>query len=431
MSWAESYFQQQQASLLGHTLPWLTALRAREIKPFLQNGFPKRQQEDWKYTDLSSLQKATFALAKLSANTIDKAFIENLRLPNSYVFVFVDGYFAVELSDQHAAVMSLQTALDMHEHTLQAALTQTSVFKYNALAQLNTAWFTDGLFIQIPAQSVIDKPIQILSITTQQSTAHMYHPRHIIYAGAGSQATIIEQHLATTETVYFKNTLTQIIVGNNAQLNYYKIQQEADQASHIGNTYIQQQRDSQVNSLSISLGACLSRDDLQVALSEENAQCCLNGLYILTNEQHNDHHTRIEHLVPHCTSSENYKGILAGKSTGVFNGKIIVHPHAEKTNSQQSNKNLLLSSTANINTKPELEIYADDVKCAHGTTVGQLDQDALFYLRSRGIALETAMELLTYAFASEILTNINSDEIVQYIEKVITQKLKQTLREDG
>jgi Fe-S cluster assembly protein SufD len=280
----------------------------------------------------------------------------------------------------------------------------------------------DGLFLYVPKNVKIEKPIQCLFISTQEFQDSMQHLRNLIIVEENSQVTLFETYVSETEKKYFNNIVTQIYLGNHSQINYYKYQQESENGYHIANTQIHQQANSCVNSFHFSLGSQLAREDLAVSLNQSGAECALYGLYLLDNRQHIDHHTRIDHHVSNCTSYELYKGILAAQSVGVFNGKIIVHPQAQRSNAQLVNQNLLLAKTAEINTKPELEIYADDVKCSHGATVGQIDDESLFYLRSRGIEEQTAQNILTYAFASEVINQIKDFKIKEYIINCVKRK---------
>ncbi len=425
------HFAKTQSNLIGHNLPWLQSWREDHLAQFLQTGFPSHREENWKYTDLRALEKDFFAIS----NAVDIAAIDavlkqkQLSTTQSHVLVFVNGCFVPQLSKvqalpQPVLIMPISEALVKQADRMQSHF-QNKISPARRLASFNAAFMTDGVFIYLPTNTVLEQPIHLLFIATKQQQAHLVCPHNIVILEANSQAIIFEEHLALDNAIYFKNSVTQMDIGAQARLDYYKLQNENKQAIHIADTQIQQCRDSQVQSNSFSLGSRLARDDLQLSLNEPGADCSLQGLYVLNEQQHIDHHTRIDHHTVHGTSEECYKGILTDKATGVFNGKVVVHPQAQRTNAQQSNKNLLLSNTAEINTKPELEIYADDVKCSHGATVGQIDPESLFYLRSRGISEAEAISLLTYAFASEITNKIKHAFIAEPIRQWVTQKLPQ------
>jgi Fe-S cluster assembly protein SufD len=291
---------------------------------------------------------------------------------------------------------------------------------------LNTAFFRDGAFIEIPDGLVLERPIYLLFISTAAGEPSIIQPRNLILAGRESQATIIECYIGASGS-YFTNSMTELAAGENSFIDSYKI--TAEGGFHIGRLQVDQQRDSSFSSNSISLGGPLVRNDLVVALNGEGAQCSLDGLYFAAGREHVDNHTVIDHAKAHCSSREMYKGVLAGKSSAVFNGSIVVRKDAQKTDAKQSNRNLLLSEDAVVNSKPELEIYADDVRCTHGTTIGQIEHDALFYLRSRGIGEEEARDLLTYAFATEILDRIKVAPIRAAVEREMLWRLSAAVKE--
>lgn len=423
---------------------WLQQLRQQSLDYFASIGFPSRKEEHWKYTDLSFLAKQTFAAPEIITSLATDA-IKNYNLDSSYRVVFVNGFYSADLSsvtglEFEAELFSLQEGLSSphsaglikHYLTEEAkhsppcaqdpcihARTMFGIAN-NPLIYWNAALMLDGIFIRVPKNGCLSKPIHLLFFTPDQGAAKsLYSSRNIIVLEENSQAVIFEEHVSSTPDEYFKSTVTQIDLKQGANLHYYKLQQEAKDAVHLATTYINQGRDSQLRSHSISLGAKLARDDFTVALNEVGATCDVYGLYLAKAKQHIDHHTRIDHHAGHTKSEEYYKGVLSDQATAVYNGKVIVHPQAQKINSKQTNKNLLLSNTAEVNTKPELEIYADDVQCAHGATVSQVDAESLFYLRSRGLNEGMAAELLTQAFADEILTRIPDIEIRNYAHRAI------------
>lgn len=403
----DNYQQQFNLHYINSSTARIFDLRRQQFENFKAKGFPTRKNENWKYTDLAFLAKKEFALSTKPSEPITQSILDQcINNQEYYQLVFVDGYFAPSLSNcedfpanvQYQSLVNLMK--DDNKELLELLIHQEPA---ESLITLNTAFLTDGVYLSIPQNEQISRPIKLLFITTEKTHPTMYYPRNIIIMGENSKATIIEEHISTTKQSYFKNIVNQITVNSGAQLSYTKLQREGAGATHIAHTVIKQYRDSHVSSFSFSFGSSFARDDLHFALKEPGAQCKLYGLYQLTHKQHIDHHTCIDHFVPRCESYQHYKGIIDEQAVGIFNGKVVVHPQAQKTNAQQINQNLLLSKTAEVNTKPELEIYADDVKCAHGATVGQLDENSLFYLRARGIDLAIAKKMLTEAFANEII----------------------------
>ncbi len=384
--------------------------RQQSLELFTRDGFPTKKNEHWRYTDLNFLAKKVFFSSE-RFNAIGK--ITYPTLEQAYHLVFINGFYSEALSStidltSVAEIFTVPEAFRLkilaNEYTNLAPPTACA---RNRLLHWNAGSMTDGLVIRIPRNCALTKPIQLLFITTGSVDTSLYYaPRNIFLLEEHSQAVIFEEHVALNADNYVKNSVMQIDIKPGAKLQYYKLQQEAPAAVHLANTQISQAKDSHLLSFSISLGAELAREDLTVALNEPGATCDLKGLYITAGKQHVDHHTRIDHYAAHTTSVEQYKGILSGESTGVYNGKVIVHPKAQKICSQQTNKNLLLSPKAHINTKPELEIYADDVQCTHGATVSSVEAESLFYLRSRGLDAASAEAVLVQAFAEEILAQM-------------------------
>jgi Fe-S cluster assembly protein SufD len=343
---------------------------------------------------------------------------------------------------------SLAAAWGTDPASIELHLARHASYHDHAFVALNSAFMKDGAFVYVPKGKVVERPIHLLFVSTRPAstglsagpstglrtgfdsaqdrpgTAVVSHPRNLIVADDGSQAMIVESYVGVGTNVYLTNVVTEIVGGKNAVIDYYKLQRENEEAFHIATVQAHLDRSSNFSSHSIDLGGALVRNDLNATLDGEGIECTLDGLYMVTGRQHVDNHTRIDHVKPHCSSRELYKGLLDGKSRGVFNGKIYVHKAAQKTDAKQTNKNLLLSEGATINTKPQLEIYADDVKCTHGSTIGQLDQDAVFYLRSRGLDLATARNLLTYAFASEMVGRIKVEPVRAQIENLLVTRLR-------
>lgn len=413
-------FQQVQSQLMGFNLPWMQALRQQALAAFVDKGFPRRE-ENWKYTDVSALTKKVFTSA-VAVNELvgfSQTIIENTRR-----LVFVDGHFAPNLSDIEISLdvlmMPLAQALEQHADKIQSYLSMDNAEHF---LYLHNAFMSDGLFLYVPKNTRLTQPIHLLYVNTSHQADVLCSPRNLIIVEDQSECTVIEEHMGMDEASHFKNVFTQIFAAAAAKLDYYKIQNENAASFHIANTHVHQQANSQVQHFSVSLGAHLARDDIKILLQEKGAETALRGLYLLSGQQHIDHHTRIDHLQSHCNSFEHYKGIVGDQGKAVFNGKVIVHPQAQKTCAHQTNQNLLLSKSAEINTKPELEIYADDVKCTHGATIGQVDDESLFYLRARGITETEALALLVAGFAGEMLEYIKQPSVFQYLEQRVMEKI--------
>lgn len=392
-----------------------------QLDSFFDTGFPHRRQEDWKYTNVSAIAKQPFGLSAAADVAVD---IRRLTIANTYSLVFVNGHYAARLStiDNLPAGVVVSNLKNMLQQNLCQALQIPNDYQ-TPFSSLNSGLLTDGLFVSIPENTHLRHPIHLIYINTEANSDCMTHPRHLIQVGDHSRAVIFEEYIGADNTPYFTNVVTQIDAGEQAFVYHYKFQHEGHSAFHIANTLIQQRRDSYVATYHVANGALLGRDDLNYALNEQGAECQLFGLYCLDGRHHIDNHTRIDHRVAHCSSQQQYKGIMDGQSRAVFNGKIVVHPGAKQTRANQSNQNLLLSKTAEINTKPELEIYTDDVNCTHGATVGQLDEQALFYLRTRGIDYQAAHHLLVCAFANDLLAQLPHSAITDKITRHVVDRL--------
>jgi Fe-S cluster assembly protein SufD len=343
-----------------------------------------------------------------------------------YTMVFVNGRFTPELSDiarlpSGVKLWDLASAWTKAPDVVDRVGKLASYDNQSFLA-LNTAFMLDGAVIQIAKDTEVDRPIHVVFVTDAAAAKGMMHPRNLILVGRNAKATVIESFVSTTDAVYLTNAVTEVSVGEGATLQHYKMQRESARAFHVGTIEASQARDSHYISFSLSTGAALSRTNIYTTLDGEGCGATLNGLYMADGEQHCDHQTQIIHAQPNCFSREMYKGVLDGRSHGVFNGKVYVHPIAQKTDGKQTNNNLLLSEHAQVDTKPQLEIFADDVKCTHGATVGQIDQVALFYLKSRGIDAALAKRLLTYAFAAGVLETIEVDEVREALEKMTLER---------
>lgn len=392
--------------------PELQVLQAQQLQAFLQRGFPTRREELWKYTDMSFLGKQEFVWADKQAVPLTKSIEAGIR------FVFVNGYFSTELSDISLLppdVILSPLSQKMAENNVEF-MTEFDAQRY-PFAALNTALMTDGFYLFIPQNVIIAETIHCLFLSSQQQH-FITCPRNMIVASANSKVTLIEEYRSEAEEHYFTNAVTQIFAEENAKVDYYKIQSESINATHMATVFVNQRQDSSVQSFCLDTGARLAREDMMVSLLERGAECGLNGFYKLTNDkQHIDNHILVDHFSAHGNSSMFYKGTVDKKAHAVFNGKVYVHKQAQKITALQSNHNLLLSADAEVDTKPELEIYADDVKCSHGATVGQLNTDALFYLQARGINKEDATLLLVHAFADDVMKTIASPQIKHYIQQ--------------
>lgn len=402
---------------------WLAPIRQAAARRFAEIGFPSRRNEEWRFTPIAPIAETPFAPApRVPASP------EALR-PHVYPelsgarVVLVNGRYVPELSEITAlppgvVVKSLAQAIEAGEPIVERHLARYASFESHPFVAINTALFQDGVFIAIPPNAVVEQPIHIESLTLAQGEPVVSHPRVLVVAGENSQATVIESY-AGDSGVYLANAVTEIVLSENAVVDHYKAQQESREAYHIATMQVQLARASNFSSHSVTLGAAISRNDINAVMGDEGCECTLNGLYMGRDRQLVDNHTFIDHAMPHCNSHELYKGVLDGRARGVFNGKILVRQDAQKTDAKQTNQVLLLSDDAQINTKPQLEIYADDVRCTHGATVGQASDEALFYLRSRGIPKEEARNLLIYAFASDVVSRIKVEPLRDQLNRAL------------
>lgn len=403
---------------LCHHKKWLNDFQTHQLNQFIQNGFPSRKNEWWKYTEIqeSHIPENAGIFHELSEKEIPALDVSRISV------VFINGHFSEKLSQLNdlpstVKLSTLQKTLRTNEERIKPYLVREWNDAQFPFARLNSALMTDGMFLDIPKNAVITMPIHLIFIHTQQNE-FTTSPRNIILAGKHSQVTLVEHHIASHSDHYFKNAVTDIHADENAQIDYYKIQNEALTSTHIAALFIEQQKMSRVNVFSFSRGSRLAREDVCVWQKADAAETHLHGLYTLHHDQHHvDHHIHVEHSASHGVSSMRYKGILDKKSRAVFNGKVYVHPDTAHIQANQTNHNLLLSDRAEVNTKPELEIYADDVKCTHGATVGQLNDEALFYLLSRGIEKKEARNLLIRAFMEEVYSKIENGFVKEYIQK--------------
>lgn len=422
---------------------WVKRLRESAFARFEQSGWPTTDDEEWKYTNVAPIARAGFSPViawseggLVTASQLEPFVYEEAR---SSRLVFVNGIYQAELSSLDAlprgvVVMEMTDALRGGEQMeiVREHLAGSADHNENAFTALNTAYLASGAFVLIPKGARVEAPIHLLFLSTYGQTPGLSSPRVLVVAGQGSEATIIESYASLQdEAVYLTNALVEIVLEDGARLEHYKVQNESQQAFHVATTNAELGRSSTFNATTITLGAQLSRHDINVKLDHEGAECWVDGLYIVGTGQHADTHSLIDHRSPHCASHQLYKGILDGKSRAVFNGKVFVRAGAQQTDAMQTNKNLLLSADARVDTKPQLEIFADDVKCAHGATVGQLEEEQLFYLASRGMHPDIARNLLTYGFAEEVIDKIRIESIKAQLDKAVLNRLHAQLEIQG
>ena len=426
-------FVEQFASLAGDGggPAWLQPIRRRAIERFQRHGVPTPKNEDWHYTNPQPIAQAGFgpmapAASRIVAEDLTPFLVGHPEWPR---LVFVNGRYAPALSSpglsgSSVRVMGLATALREEPTLLERHLARLADVDdaAQAFTALNTGVMTDGALVHVAADPGVPPPIHLLFVADRAAGGGAAHPRVLVVLERAAQATVIEQFLAIGGDAYFTNAVSEAWLGAGSTLHHYRLQREAPGAFHVGTVAVRQERDSHYVSFSFATGARLSRTNIYTSLAGEGAGATLNGLYMLDGTQHCDHQTRIEHVEPNCYSREVYKGILDGQSHGVFNGKVYVHPAAQKTDGKQTNNTLLLSERAQVDTKPQLEIFADDVKCTHGATVGRIDETALFYLRSRGVPEREARRLLTYAFAAEVLETIPLEPLKDVLEGLTLQR---------
>ncbi len=413
----------------GH---WLTALRQSGLDRFREVGFPTSRDEDWRFLNLVPLTGQQFRLAKPDASGVRGQDLAPYRfaIPGIHTLVFVNGRYVPALSSVNGlpagvTVLSLASAVSAHGDLIHRHLGKYARLEADGFTALNTAFLRDGLFVHVPAGAEIASPIHALFVTDERAGGAATHPRNLIVVERGGRAAVIESHVGIGDGAYFVNTVTEALVGDGARFEHVKIQRESERAFHVGTTHLGLGRDSHGISHSVSFGAALCRNNLDVVLGGPGIEAQMFGFYMGRGKQEVDNHTSLLHAHPNCSTREVYKGILDGQSHGVFNGKIYVTPIAQKTDAKQTNRALLLSDRATIDTKPQLEIFADDVKCTHGATVGKLDELAAFYLKSRGINQPLARRILTYAFAAEVLEEIPYEQVRTALEAVVMARLEE------
>jgi Fe-S cluster assembly protein SufD len=415
---------------------WLEDLRARGAASFTQLGVPTVREEEWRFTNVSPLASIDFVLAEPISGVAER--LNGFPYADAPVrLVIVNGRFDATLSRTKGLPSgvrggSLASAITEHADVVQRYFGQLADFTNRSFAALNTAFVQDGAFLYVPDGVVVDPPIHILFVSGAEVVKGMSHPRTLIVAGAGSQVRIVESYVGAEGSTYFTNAVSEVFASDNAVVDHYKVQRESFEAFHIASLHAHTARSATFSSHSFSLGGRLARNDVFAILDGEGGECTLNGLYLADRDRLADNHTTIDHAKPHCASHEVYKGILGGTARAVFNGKIIVRPDAQKTDAKQTNRALLLTDGATINTKPQLEIFADDVKCTHGAAIGQLDDDAIFYLRARGLTYSEARDMLIHAFAGQILERVQIEPLRLGLEAELFEQLAKDLAEvDG
>jgi Fe-S cluster assembly protein SufD len=417
-----------EKSAASHELSWLQKLRRDGFARFSETGFPTMRDEDWRFTNPSAISQTAFRLVRNGHSLPSRKQLEAFRVEGAACqLVFVDGRFAPDLSllakpSAGVTVGSLAGAIARDPGATERHLGRYLNLQRDAFGALNTAFLEDGAYIHIAKGAVAAEPISLLFVSTAHGFAAVNHPRNLIVAEEDSQATIIEDYVSLGGgEAALCNTVTELVAGDHSVISHYMIEREHANAFNVSTLRIQQGRTADVSSHSVLIGGALVRNNVHPVLAGEGGECLINGLFIGNGRQHLDNYMLVEHASPHCGSRQFYNGILGGHAHGVFHGRIIVHKDAQKTDAKQTNRNLLLSDTAQIDTKPQLEIYADDVKCTHGATIGQIDENALFYLRSRAIDDTTARRMLLVAFASECLDRMKEGPARAHVERLVQQ----------
>jgi Fe-S cluster assembly protein SufD len=415
----------------GRDLPWLKRLRENAFVRFCEMGFPTTRMEDWRFTNLAAIARTEFELASNGSHPVTSAQIASHRMTDTACrLVFVNGRFAPELSSRESlpdgsVVRSLAEQIAESPEAIEPYLGRYLNIERDAFCALNSAFMEDGAYIHVRRGKIIEAPLHLLFVSAASDRATMNHPRNLIVAEDSSQLTVVEHYLSLDGGTTLSNAATELVAGDNAVVSHYRIERESLQGFHISTLRIQQGRGSNVASHSLLIGGALVRNNVHPVLMGEGAECLINGLFIGDGSQHLDNYMLVEHASPHCGSRQFYSGILDDHAHGVFHGRIIVHRDAQKTDAKQTNRNLLLSDDAQIDTKPQLEIFADDVKCTHGATIGQIEDQALFYLRSRGIDEVSARQLLLLAFASECTDRMKENGARAFVQALIERHVSQ------
>ncbi len=420
-----SSFSQLEAKLPGQDAAWLKSLRLQALEQFKQAGFPTDKLESWKYTNLSlNLLKEFFTFEVPASTTVVAAQLKKngFDTDKAHLVVFVNGKFSKELSslkplEKGMTVQNLASVLS--NETVKAFIGKIALSQNKAFTALNTAFFTDGLIVQLEAGKVLDAPVHAVYVSTNGSQTTQSHLRNLLVLANDSKVNVIEHYWGENVSAYLTNVVTEVAMATGSTLDHLKIGQEDIKGYHIGSLIAQQEEGSYFASRLFSVGGALTRNDIETTLGKKKAECVLEGLYLAKEGQHVDTRTFIDHLSPNCNSTEVFKGVIDDQAVGVFDGRILVRENAQKTDARQSNKNLLLTKEAKIYSKPQFQIYADDVKCSHGSATGQIDEEALFYLQSRGISRDEAKKVLVYAFAGEMVEKVESGYLKPGLKKLV------------
>ncbi len=411
---------------------WFVPVRKAAMARFMELGFPTTADEDWRYTNVASVADTVFVASKPANESGLAQFIEPLRIGSDVpLLVVVNGRVSQKLSSirslpQGVRFGSLRQAMEQEDPAVRSHLARHARHMDHSFPALNTALFEDGMFLEIAAGAIVERPVHVIHLLTRGSDPQMTNTRNLVICGANSQATVIETYISENAGEQFHNVVTEIIAKDSSVVDYYKITREGDQTSHIGTLQLHQQRSSNVHAFAGSFGGGLVRHDINTVLDGEGCDCGLNGLYMVDARQHVDNHLVVLHAQPHCDSREYFKGVLDGHGKGIFSGKIIVKPGAQKTDAKQTNSSLLLSRDAQVESKPQLEIFADDVKCTHGATIGQMNEEAIFYLQTRGIDEDSARGLLVFAFANDVLQRIKVEPLRHQLERIVIDRLPES-----
>jgi len=416
---------------------WLKERRAQAISRFAEAGFPSARQEAWRFTDVKAIARESFSLAPApEAHGITHESIAPFLLGGAdrLTAVFVNGHYEPELSSvaglpEGVTLGSLRDAVADDPELVERHLGKYAADERNPFTALSTAFTHDGGFVRVPQRVVVEKPLQLLFLAAPNRDAgYLWHPRNVVVVEEGAEASVVESYVGLGDGVYWTNAVTEVVVGENAKADTYRIQRESAGGYHTATTQSYQERSSNYSLITFTFGARLSRHDINVVLGGEGADCTLDGLSMLRDEQHADYHTTLEHAKAHCTSWEYFNGVFDDRSRGVFTGRIVVRPGAQQTDSKQTNNNLLLTEQARADSQPQLEIYADDVKCTHGATLGPIDEEHLYYIQSRGLPREDARMLMTYGFGSEILSNVKDEELRKRLDGQVVEWLAESGR---
>jgi len=411
---------------------WFVPVRKASMARFMELGFPSTAHEDWRYTNVASIAEKIFSQPKTANESGLASQINALRVSAEVpLLVSINGWISQRLSSagklpQGVRLGSLREAIEQENPVVRSHLGKHARHMEHPLTALNTALFEDGMFLEIGAGAIVERPVHIIHLVTPGSCPQMAHTRNLIVCGENSQCSVIETYMSEDTGEHFNNVVTELVARDAAVVDYYKITREGDETSHIGTLQLHQQRGSNVHAFFGTFGGGLVRHDINTVLDGEGCDCGLNGIYMVNGRQHVDNHLVVEHAKPHCDSREYFKGVLDGHGKGIFSGKIIVRPGAQKTDAKQTNASLLLSRDAQVESKPQLEIFADDVKCTHGATIGQMNEEAIFYLQSRGIDEHSARGLLVFAFANDVLERVRIEPLRHQLERIVVDRLPES-----